>query len=321
MKHLIVILLFVINLTVAVEAQTTTTTVQAPVVTTTVQTPVVTTTVVTPLPARVSKATVETIAASSNKVVKNSPFSAEAVSESVQVLADGNKITRSVTTRMYRDSEGRFRREGAGSTGGSGFSTYGSTVAIYGMQETISIFDPVESARYVLNPTDKTARRLSFNNINIEIPIVVNTGKLTTAAVNAEILTKIATETKAQIQTKGNVVVMGNVASTIDPGKTESLGTKTIEGVETQGTRTVTTIEAGAIGNERPIEIVYERWYSKELDMIVYSRNYDPRFGEQTYRLTNINRTEPDRSLFTVPSDYKLISETPNKVVTTTKPQ
>ena len=88
-----------------------------------------------------------------------------------------------------------------------------------------------------------------------------------------------------------------------------------IEGVEAEGTRTVTTIAAGSVGNERDIEIVYERWYSKELQMIVYSRHYDPRFGEQTYRLVNIDRNEPDRSLFVPPSDYNVISEqTYNKI-------
>ena len=37
-----------------------------------------------------------------------------------------------------------------------------------------------------------------------------------------------------------------------------------IEGIHTEGTRTVTVIEAGKIGNERPIEIVSEKWYSPE---------------------------------------------------------
>jgi hypothetical protein len=107
------------------------------------------------------------------------------------------------------------------------------------------------------------------------------------------------------------------VTGTMSGGKTEQLGTKSFENVEAEGTRTVTTIEAGKIGNEKPIEIVYERWYSKELDLIVYSRHFDPRFGEQIYRLTNISRSEPDRSLFTVPSDYKVVAEPAVKIYTT----
>src|SRR5262249_80797 len=105
--------------------------------------------------------------------------------------------------------------------------------------------------------------------------------------------------------------------------RTEQLGTQNFEGVEAEGTRTITTIPADAIGNERPIEIVYERWYSKELQMIVYSKHSDPRYGEQTYRLTNINRSEPDPSLFEVPAGYKITSQTTPgayKIMATPKP-
>ncbi|HYW70103.1 MAG TPA: hypothetical protein VE961_03655, partial [Pyrinomonadaceae bacterium] len=88
--------------------------------------------------------------------------------------------------------------------------------------------------------------------------------------------------------------------------RNESLGTQTIEGVEAQGSRTTITIPAGKIGNERPIEIVHESWYSPELQTIVMSRSFDPRSGEVVYRLTNINRAEPEGSLFEVPADYKI---------------
>ena len=84
----------------------------------------------------------------------------------------------------------------------------------------------------------------------------------------------------------------------------EQLGKQNIEGVEAEGTRTTVTIAAGEIGNERPIEIVSERWYSPELQLVVMTRHSDPRTGETTYKLTNINRSEPAKSLFEVPSDY-----------------
>jgi hypothetical protein len=84
----------------------------------------------------------------------------------------------------------------------------------------------------------------------------------------------------------------------------EDLGKQNIEGVEAQGTRVAITIPAGEIGNERPIEIVNEHWYSTELQIDVMTRHSDPRTGETTYRLTNINRSEPSKSLFEVPSDY-----------------
>jgi hypothetical protein len=90
---------------------------------------------------------------------------------------------------------------------------------------------------------------------------------------------------------------------------TESLGKQNIEGVEAEGTRSTVTFPAGTFGNERPISIVSERWYSPELQTVVMTKHSDPRFGETNYRLTNINRSEPARTLFEVPSDYTLKTE------------
>lgn len=365
MKYFVVIILFV-ALTATVPAQTQTQTVVAPA------TPTVTTTVTMPATPKLTpfpgdKVFTE-IFAPGRKTVKNAPFSAEGVSESVQVLEDGNRIRRSVTTKMYRDSEGRFRRETTASTGGSGFaySTSGGVLSTYGFQDTISIFDPVAGTSYSLNPTAKTARSFSIQMVPGKggYTIIGPTSTMTNPALKAQIEAKAAelkkqrekSDKELNVQVKPNVVVAPNVSvsgSGIGSGvgigmgmgigggnsllykddansKTEQLGTKMIEGVEAEGTRTVTTIEAGKIGNEREIEITYERWYSKDLDMVVYSRHYDPRSGEQTYKLIDIDRNEPDRSLFTVPSDYKmepaskgftLITPTPGTTVTTTTKQ
>jgi hypothetical protein len=87
---------------------------------------------------------------------------------------------------------------------------------------------------------------------------------------------------------------------------TEDLGTETMEGLLVTGTRTTRTIPAGEIGNEKPISIVTEVWTSPDLKTIVYSKRSDPRMGEQTFKLANIVRAEPDASLFTVPADFKL---------------
>ena len=93
--------------------------------------------------------------------------------------------------------------------------------------------------------------------------------------------------------------------------KKETLGKQIVEGIEAEGTRYTTTIPAGEIGNEAPINIVSENWYSAELQTIVMSRHHDPRFGENVYRLTNINRSEPAHSLFEVPSDYTIKDAVP----------
>jgi hypothetical protein len=91
--------------------------------------------------------------------------------------------------------------------------------------------------------------------------------------------------------------------------KIEALGKQTIEGVEAEGKRSTRTITAGEIGNTLPIEIIDESWYSAALQVQVMSKHSDPRSGVTTYRLTNISRSEPDRSLFEVPSDYTIVND------------
>jgi hypothetical protein len=99
----------------------------------------------------------------------------------------------------------------------------------------------------------------------------------------------------------------GGVGANGEPAfKSESLGSKIIEGLVAEGTRTTLTIPAGQIGNERPIEVVTERWYSPELQLVVMTRNSDPRMGESVYRLTKVQRSEPARHLFEVPPDYTI---------------
>jgi hypothetical protein len=93
--------------------------------------------------------------------------------------------------------------------------------------------------------------------------------------------------------------------------KTESLGRRTIEGVEAEGTRTTIQIPAGRVGNDRPLEVVSERWYSPELQVVVLSSHRDPFVGENVYRLTNITRAEPASSLFEVPADFKVVEGPP----------
>ncbi len=265
------------------------------------------------------------------KVIKNKPYSLEAVSESVQVLADGNRITRKTSVKMFRDGEGRTRREGNGVADNFNTSqTSGFSFAFsFGVADSVSIYDPVNSVRFSLDPKTKTARRYNSQNLFGAANFFAN-GPDTPARVETKNLSELSAEQRTEIEKKiaqykknsdemekkfakidnefSNVLILGSLGSlSYNNAKPESLGTKTIEGVEAVGTRTVKTIEAGVVGNELPIEITYEKWYSEDLDLIVYSRKYDPRSGEQIYRLININQTEPDNSLFTIPADYKIV--------------
>jgi len=262
----------------------------------------------------------------SGRSVKNAPFSADAINESVQVLADGNRIVRSSNSKLYRNSEGRFRREVTGGTGvmGTHFA-YGDGITIMGPDQHIYLDNNAKIARVV--------EGIAGQAVTMVAPAIAATGKALEAL-------KLTPEAKAELEAmKGELdkhkIDLDKVKAAKDEikayteqlagemksvgagiyataprskweSRTEDLGEQNIEGVSAHGTRTVTIIPAGAIGNERPIEMIYEKWFSKELQMVVYSKNTDPRFGEQTYRLTNINRSEPDPSLFQPPAGYKI---------------
>ena len=89
----------------------------------------------------------------------------------------------------------------------------------------------------------------------------------------------------------------------------ESLGTQVIEGVLAEGRKTTTIFPVGVMGNDRPIMCVNESWYSPDLKMTILSKSSDPRMGERTMRLQNIERTEPDPALFRVPPGYQIVDE------------
>lgn len=92
-------------------------------------------------------------------------------------------------------------------------------------------------------------------------------------------------------------------------GETKSLGTREFDGIKADGTITSHTIPAGQIGNERPIVVTSERWFSPELFIVVYAKTSDPRAGETVYRITNVKRGEPSADLFKVPADYRTRGE------------
>jgi hypothetical protein len=239
------------------------------------------------------------------KQVKGAPYQAEAVTEIVQALADGNRIVRKQTSIVARDGEGRTRRE----TSVAAIGTLGPADA----PRTAFISDPVAGTRYVLELDERVARKLPAPPMlhwdetkgegALADVIVVRDGGKEKKIVHREVRVDPAGEA---VFVHGGPDGKRKEAA----GQTESLGTQVIGGVEAQGTRHTVTIPAGQIGNERPIEIVSERWYSPELQAVVLSRRSDPRMGETSYRLTNITRAEPDRALFEVPADFT-VSDAP----------
>jgi hypothetical protein len=265
------------------------------------------------------------------KPVKDAPYSAEAINESIQTLPDGNRIIKSSSTKLYRDSEGRTRRESSGSNAQTGVFTVqlsgavpapplpvqtvgsGSFQADAGVasatslalstQNRISINDPILGVNYIMDPKTRTAQKINAWVVSIQdttIAAAVSKAKQELAA---------ATGQKFVTVKEGNTTV--SISETnkqlVSMAPPESLGSRIIEGIECEGTRTSMTIPAGQIGNELPITITTERWYSPKLQADVLVRSYDPRSGENTYKLVGVDQSEPPASLFQVPADYSIV--------------
>ena len=238
-------------------------------------------------------------------LVKGVPMSGEMVVTRDQALADGNSIHTQNQTTIYRDSEGRVRRE-------IGFEL--ATPSTGAAKRTmIVIMDPVSGNRYMLNPQTKTAHQMPLRPGKAGSPDTMRE-RLDVGSGTGE-----ATHVRVQVGPPGAAEALSNMAGQVSIGsstanlKTEQLGTKTINGLQAVGTRMTRTIPAGEIGNLNPIEVVTERWYSSDLQLPLLESHSDPMMGTMTIKLVNINRGEPDASLFQVPSDYKLVSGKPGE--------
>ena len=205
------------------------------------------------------------------KVVTGAPYSAVAVTETRQMLADGNTISRKVQANVFRDSQGRTRRETT-LTGVGPLSTTGAS------RTFVRIYDPVAGTAFVLHQDTKVAEKLPMPRGGRKGP-----GNL-------------QGRFEARMQTE---IANGSM-------KKEDLGVQPINGISAQGTRFTKTIPAGQMGNDKPIVITSERWYSPDLQIVVKTTRNDPRFGETTYTLTKIQKQEPAAALFAVPADYSL---------------
>jgi hypothetical protein len=205
------------------------------------------------------------------QTVRGTPYSAQTETELVQRLGDGNRITGRWTGFIARDGEGRIRRE-------QPLAAIGPFLAGPDSPRLIVIHDPVERVTWFLDPAKKTARRLPWPS------------------------SEPADSGGSPLPTFERPAPFG-WGEPAEP-RTEPLGERDIAGLPARGTRTSFVVPAGRIGNERPLEISSERWYSAELQGVLETRQHDPRLGEMRFRLIQVDRREPDRDLFEVPPGY-----------------
>jgi hypothetical protein len=227
------------------------------------------------------------------QAVAGAAYSAEEISSMVQTLADGTHITRTGPTRkLYRDSAGRTRTE----------RSLGATVErkqSVDVPVIVEITDPVEHVKYTLDTVNKVAHK---------------------QAMEARELQKIATGTalcatpvrpfSSAVTRAGAAAAPSQPSGDDAPQFThENLESRTMEGLLVEGTRQTTVYPTGSQGNDRPFTTVIESWRSPELKVMVVWTYNDPRSGENTQKLTNIDRSEPDHSLFLPPADYTVVEE------------
>jgi hypothetical protein len=196
-----------------------------------------------------------------DKLTPNAPFSAEIVIENTRRLYDGSTVTKTDKGAVYRDRQGRTRREQPLEAIG-GFSVVSEDGSA---QKLVFINDFPGKTHYFLDLNRKIARKHPLPENRPRLP---------------------ETEPKND--------------------KVESLGTKMLEGVSVEGTRTTFEIPVGQIGNDKPVAVVTEKWFSPELQVVIYSRHVDPIAGEHIFRLVNIKRGDPAADLFTVPGNFKI---------------
>jgi hypothetical protein len=229
--------------------------------------------------------------------VKGAPFCATITTEHTQSFADGNRIHTSDNSTTCRDSEGRTHREAGLNLLGAG--PHASAPRL------ITIVDSVAGVRYMLDPDNKIAHKMA-----LPVP-------------------GAASEGSTGLPEKGKRVMINQNAGSSEPHglstnvffhkfesgpsesapTTQNLGDQTINGIHATGTRLTTTIPSGQMGNDKPISVTSEQWYSSDLKATVMTKHSDPWAGELKTEFISVNTSEPDPSLFTVPSDYKIVDD------------
>jgi hypothetical protein len=209
-------------------------------------------------------------------VITGRPVSATEERHSLQILSDGTRIETKYTDKYYRDEQGRTRIERE--------------------DGSVLISDPVLGTAVEVKNGKVTGRSVPATPVGVNAQTKAALEKLSQMVLRKAYGIETASrEAKLKVE----------AASKKQLEDEENLGVQAVNGVSAQGTRSVTTIPLGMIGNDRPIDIVNERWVSDQLQMTIKSSNKDPRFGETTYELTNIVLGHPDPTLFVIPPAVK----------------
>lgn len=206
--------------------------------------------------------------------VPNASFSATAALQSTRPLPDGTTESLKTINNIARDSSGRIYNEQRRLV----------PLSFNGTPQLLSfhIYDPETGLNTFLNPMQHIARQ---NTRSGPAP------------------------DWSQMPSRPGVPTAGKVG---DPSvRQEDLGTQVMEDVAVHGARITRTVPAASSGTGQPVVVTDEYWYSDDLHLNMLIKHSDPRTGEQTITITQLKRGDPDPQMFKVPSDYKLVDETP----------
>ncbi len=229
------------------------------------------------------------------QTVAGAPYSADQATTTTQVLQDGNRIVHASTAKVYRDAQGRTRVE----------RTLGSIGPVGSEQShtMIMINDPVARVQFHLEPQTHSA----FKASSVEFGPAAKKHQAEAMAINgAHPSANVAFSSGPGEGGPGMVFFKSTLPGDVKK-TTEDLGTQTMEGLQVTGTRTTITIPPGGEGNEQPMQIVDEQWYSPDLHTNIKTIHTDPRMGQTVFTVTNVSRTNPDTSLFKIPAGYEVV--------------
>ena len=220
--------------------------------------------------------------------IKNAPFSAVVITQYDRVLGNGNHIHRETRGKVYRDDQGRVRTETEFATPGNGGEQFLRVTILDPVQHTVTHLDPRNKIATVTHTGPAVATS--------DVALAPKHGTMVMATPLNDSGQPSGPPMKIQTEHSG--------ASAGAAAKTESLGAKSIEGVEAVGTKTTRTISAGAMGNTEPIVSVSDSWYSRDLQVVVLNETDDGQSGHNSMKLVDIVRAEPNPQLFLIPPDY-----------------
>lgn len=207
--------------------------------------------------------------------VAGAPFSAEVERDTMQALKDGSRLQRRTVNTIARDSQGRIRNER--------HEVLASTSTRKPILYSVHLYDPDTRVSTILNPLSHIATQRT-----LERPP--------------------STEPPSEVWLRKDGPRITNPHM-----KVQDLGLSVIEGLDVHGFRTILTVPAEDSGTSRPVVVTSEYWYSEELRIDLLTKHSDPRSGDLTITVKQINPNEPNPELFAIPPDYKLLDVTPEQ--------